>query len=215
MIDEVSEKALVKKLGKLFMETKPSRIKKIYIHTNLGTKGFKDIWSSWWETEVPPRLEVDFIFACEDIKSMIDGSLLIAIEAEFFKGKPRSPYSGLQQTLSFGLFGFDSIGLWHIFSPKVDDRDIKSCVRSVGELVNGFRLPIVYVATKINENEELKFFHPWELDWNKADYFLSCLMNLCVDKRNPLLFESSPTGPNPNEMKKRRNTLKVILKVPV
>lgn len=216
MIREMSEKALVKKLGKLFMQIKPSRIRGIHIHTNLGTKGFRDIWATWWESEIPPRLEVDFIFVCEDIKTMIDNSLLIAIEAKFFKDKIKSPYEGLHQALSFGSFGFDSLALWHIFSQDIEDENVKSSVRAAAEVINGFKLPLVYVATKINENGEFRFFCPVELiNWNKADYFLSYLLNLCTDKRNPLLFEAMPLGPNPNEIRKRRNTLKVVLKVPV
>jgi len=216
MIREMGEKALVRKLSKLFMQIKPSRIKGIRIHTNLGTKSFKDIWSTWWESEIPPRLEVDFIFICEDIKTMIDNSLLIAVETKFFKDKIKSPYEGLQQALSFGVFGFDSLVLWHIFSQDIKDENIKSSVRATAEVVNGFKLPIVYVATKINEDEEFRFFYPVELiNWNKADYFLSYLLNLCMERRNPLLFEVMSSGLNFNEIRKRRNTLKVVLKVPV
>ena len=211
-----TEKSLVRNLAQVFEEKKPSRLKRIFAHTNLTTKKFKDIWMSWWETDVPPRLEVDFIFAFEDIKKVIDNLLLVAVEVEFFRDIRKSFYDGLQQVLGFSLFGFDSLVLWHIFHERISDEDIKSRVNAINEIINGFDLPIVYMATKINEKSEFRFFAPIEsYAYNKPDYLISYLMKLCSDKRNPLLsVDKKPFGPFREEVRKRRKTLKVMLKIP-
>lgn len=221
-VDKMSERDLVERLAKLFNEVKQSstlnlsRIKKIYTHINLASEGFKEIWSDWWRTEeVPPGLEVDLVFACEDSGSVIDKALLIAFEVKYFKERLKSPYSGLQQALSFGLLGFDCIGLWHIFSPKVDDEHIERHVKFVEELIKTFNLPIIYVATKIDKKEGFKFFYPNEFKltysgWSaqeKVKFFLYDLSNLCIQRKNPLPLLSG-------KIRNRRNVLKVILKIP-
>ena len=213
---KMSEKQLVKMLGKIFEERRPSRLKKIFTHTNLSTKKFKSIWTSWWETEIPPRLEVDFIFAFEDIENAIDNLLLVAVEIEFYRNEKKSFYEGLQQVLGFSLFGFDSLVLWHIFDEEINDTLIKGYTQAIKEVIDGFELPIVYIATKTNEKFEFRFFSPWEFsNYQKPDYVIFSLMNLCLDKRNPLLSVNKPLSPFVEEVKKRRNTLKVMLKIPV
>ena len=123
---------------------------------------------------------------------------------------------GLQQVLGFSLFGFDSLVLWHIFDEELDDTFIRGYTQAIKEIINGFELPIVYIATKINEKFEFRFFSPWELsNYQKPEYVIFSLMNLCLDKRNPLLLVNKPLGPFVEEVKKRRNTLKVMLKIPV
>ena len=59
------------------------------------------------KNNLPPQLEVDMIPVFEDIKGP-DRVFIIGIEVKFFKGKTKSFCDGLQQILSFGLFGFDS-----------------------------------------------------------------------------------------------------------
>jgi len=86
------------------------------------------------KNNLPPQLEVDMIPVFEDIKGP-DRVFIIGIEVKFFKGKTKSFCDRLQQVLSFGLFGFDSLVLWHIFSEKVENRSINAYVRPVKEIV--------------------------------------------------------------------------------
>jgi|GEM_PF-1011673 len=203
------ERELVRILKDLFEESKPSGFKKIFRHTGLSTKRFRDLWSEWWGGDVPPRLEVDLIFVFEDIKNS-DRVLLAGVEVELFRDKAKSFCDGLQQILSFGLFGFDSLVLWHIFSEEMDNRKIEDYVRSTKEIIDGFALPVVYFATKLIGRDRFEFFAPWSFyssgSWN-ASYLLSCLKSCCEGKRNPLLHKQ--------DIEKRRKTLKILLKIPV
>jgi len=136
--------------------------------------------------------------------------LIAGVEVEFFKGKTKSFCDGLQQVLSFGLFGFDSLVLWHIFSEKVENKNIEEYVRSTKEIIEGFNLPIVYFATKLIGIDRFEFFAPWEFYSSKsveADYLLLSLRNCCNKRRNPLL--------DKGEIERRKKMLKVILNIPV
>lgn len=212
----MNENELVRLIGKTFEENKPSRLKKIFVHVNLATKKFTDIWASWWETEIPPRLEVDFIFAFEDIKKVIDDLLLVAVEVEYYRDKRKSFYDGLQQALSFGIFGFDSLVLWHIFDEELNIELISNYSKATAEIISGFDLPIIYMATIISKDLKFRFMYPWgTLRSENSNYVISSLMDLCLNKRNPLLSVSKPLSPPVEEIRKRRNTLKVMLKIPV
>jgi hypothetical protein len=202
------ERSLVKNLKALLEESGYSNLRKIFAHVNLATKKFHDIWSEWWKSEVPPRLEVDMIpvFNVDE-----PGRVLIAgVEVEFFRDKGKSFCDGLQQTLSFGLFGFDSLVLWHIFSEEMENRDIEEYVRSTREIIEGLNLPIVYLATKLVEKDKFEFFAPWKFYSSmniEANYLLESLRKSCSEKRNPLLYRE--------EVERRKKMLKVILKIPV
>jgi hypothetical protein len=209
-IEEIrNERELVRNLKGLLEERKLSSLKKLFIHTNLATKKFRDIWSEWWESEVPPKLEVDMIPIFEDTRET-NKVLIVGIEVEFFKGKTKSFCDGLQQILSFGLFGFDSLVLWHVFSEKMENKKIEKYVRPVKDIIEGFNLPIVYFATKLVGKDKFDFFAPWELYSSRSvevGALLTSLKNCCDEKRNPLF--------NKEEVERRKNMLKIVLKIPV
>lgn len=199
---------VVKALKKLFEEKQLPILKKTFIHTNLSTKKFQDIWSDWWETKPPPRLEVDMILVFEDVSDPRK-VFLAGVETKFFRDGKRNFYEGLQQVLSFGLFGFDSLVLWHIFSEEVDNETIAGGVKSVEEILKGFGLPVVYFATKLIDDFKFEFFAPgkeYSSAQREVEYLLRSMRDCCGKNRNTLLNE---------EIEKRRNTLKVILKIPL
>ena len=203
------ERELVKNLKGLFEERRPSSLRKIFIHTNLATKKSRDIWSEWWGSQIPPRLEVDMIPVFEDIKEL-NKVLIVGIEVKFFKGKTKSFCDGLQQILSFGLFGFDSLVLWHIFSEKMENKNIEEYVRPAKEIIEGFNLPIVYFGTKLIGKDKFELFAPWNFYSSsnvEADYLLSSLRDCCNEKRNPLL--------DKEEIEQRRRMLKLTLRIPI
>ena len=199
---------VVKALKELFEEKQFPILKKTFVHTNLSTKTFRDIWSDWWETKPPPKLEVDMILVFEDVNDPRN-VFLAGVETKFFRDSKRNFYEGLQQVLSFGLFGFDSLVLWHIFSEKVDNETIAGCVKSIKEILNGFELPVVYFATKLIDDFKFEFFAPlkeYSSAQRNVEHLLCSMRDCCSENRNPLLDE---------EIEKRRNTLKVILKIPL
>ena len=201
-----SERQLVRYLEELFKKDKPSFLRKIFIHTNLSTKRFRQVWSEWWQGEAPPRLEVDMVPVFEDGEKI----LIPGIEVEYFKDKSKNFTDGLQQVVSFGPFGFDSLVLWHIFSEKMDNLDIEGYTRSMKEMVEGFNLPIVYFATKMVGEGRFEFFAPWKLYSSagiEPGHLLRLLRDDCEKKRNPLLGKEN--------VEKARKMLKLMLKIPV
>ena len=204
-LKDMGENQLLDLLKELFEEKKPSTLKSVFAKVNLATKQFRYIWSSWWEGEVPPRQEVDLILALS-----INGEvLLIGVEVEYFRDTKRNPYRGLEQALSFGLFGFDSLVLWHIFTAELENKTVESYVKTVRELIEGFNLPLVYFATKFFEDRKFEFFSPFSSSYH---YEVADALDILLEhstsweKRNPLLHRE--------EVEQRRNVLKVILKIP-
>ena len=204
-----NEKEMVKKLHDLLRVENPRGLRKSYIHVNLATRKFHDIWADWWKTAIPPRLEVDMIPVFDELTE-VDKAFTVGVEVKFFKDEVKTFYDGLQQVLSFGLFGFDALALWHVFSPKLDNADVEKCSKPVKDIVEGLGLPITYIATKLTGDLKFEFFAPWEMyssSQMSIGYVFSSMRNLCNEKRNPLL--------NKSEVEKRKRILKVILKIPV
>ena len=204
MLEKMNEKGLLDKIGYLFEKNKISNLKKIFVKINLSTKEFRDIWSSWWEEEIPPRQEIDLILV---FTNDIEKVRIVGVEVKYFKEKGKSPYLGLDQVLSFSLFGFDSLILWHIFSPNLKNTLVENYKKPVMELINGLNLPITYIATKIFEDNTFELFAPHSISFRyKVDSFLIYLEKSTKEKRNPLFYKE--------EVKRRRKVLKIILKIP-
>ncbi|NVM55782.1 MAG: hypothetical protein HWN66_18930 [Candidatus Helarchaeota archaeon] len=217
MKDEIT---LVKKFHEMIAQKKerenqPYWLKGVHSHVNLASKGFRCIWSSWWKGETPPKLEVDMIFVFEDIKKAIDSALIIGTEIKFFRDiSKRNFYEGLQQVMAFAVFGFDGLALWHLFPEEVNDKLIENYAQATQEIINGFDLPMFYLAAKVTGQFKFKCFAPAQISQYDLDALVSWTGNSCSEKRNPLLFAEVPLGPGSGEIKKRRNTLKVMLKIP-
>lgn len=207
--EELKEKQVVKKIRDLFLDADRPALRKMFIHTNLATRKFHEVWSDWWTTGIPPRLEVDMIMVFEE-ESDSSKVFISGVEVKYFRSKKNNFYEGLQQILAFGLFGFDSLILWHIFSENMENKDIEEYVKPVKEIVEGFDLPIVYIATKLTKDMKFEFFYPLELYSSAkvdANHLLRSLRNQSLKTRNPLLRE--------DEIEKRKKTMKLILKIPV
>lgn len=203
------ERELVRSLKGLFEKSGSSILKKLYINVNLATRKFRELWSEWWESEVPPRLEIDMIPVFEDATKLKE-VFIPGIEVEFFRDKTKTFVDGLQQALSFGLFGFDSLVLWHVFPEKMESKSIEERVRHANEIIEGCHLPIVYFATRLAEQDKFEFFAPWSFYSSiprDTNYLLTNLRKCCDEKRNPLLGKE--------EVEKRKKMLKVLLKIPI
>jgi hypothetical protein len=202
----MQEKQLVKRLKRL-LEGSPTRtFRKVFAHTNLSTKQFRDIWSDWWQEGVPPRTEVDLIPVFAEGEDVA----LVGIEVEYFRSKKESFIKGLDQALSFALFGFDSVGLWHVFSEEFAASDVEKVVGPTVTLIKEMNLPVVYLATKLIDGEKFEFFAPLRY-WSSLHFDASRVLKILEDeyrqKRNPLLYKES--------VQRARKTLKVVLKIPV
>jgi hypothetical protein len=204
----MNEKELVRNLKNIFEDAKYSELIKIYVHTNLATKKFHELWKEWWKGGITPKLEVDMILIFRE--SQKQDVFMPAIEIKYFKDTSiRDFREGLQQALSFSLFGFDSLVLWHIFPEQTEKTDIDSIVKPMKELISSLNLPLVYFATRIKENK-FEFSAPWE--WGSSIdvlpyQFLWYLKKECEKTRNPLFYN--------DEIQKRRKMLKVLFKIPI
>jgi hypothetical protein len=213
----LSERIFTNKLYELIVKEKElgkhGWLRKVYKNKNLSTKEFQNIWAEWWKGELPPRTEVDIILVFEDPLEVLDKALLGCIEIEYFSIKDigrKNFYEGLQQALTFSIFGFDGLSLWHVFSSEIKDDFIYLYANTVEEVISGFKLPIFYLATKVLDEKELrmKCFKPFQLEERNIEYFIDLLNSRWIerDNRNPLLKEE--------KVKNRRKILKTALKVP-
>lgn len=212
----MNEKELVRLMCEELSQNKPSDLKKVENFVNLAIKGFEGIWSGWYKGQTPPKLEIDMIFAFEDFNRRIDDALIIGIEVKYFK-ELRGFYEGLGQILSYSIFGLDGLSLWHLFSEDVEDEEIQPFANAVIEIIRGLNLPLFYLCGKITDESPLKIrcFEPSVIMAGRdVNFFAGWMRDYCREIRNSLLFESKPLGPSLEEIRKRRSTLKVMLKIP-
>jgi len=205
----MNEKELVQNLKSLFENAGYNELVKMFALTNLATKRFHELWQEWWKTKFLPKLEVDMILVFREFQKQ--EVFIPAIEIKYFKDSSTRDFrEGIQQALSFGIFGFDSLILWHIFPEELSKEEIKTIVKPCKEIVDGFRLPITYFATRLTKDNRFELYSPWEwsssVDVNSYQ-MISYLKNESVKKKNPRFWEE--------EIQRRRKLLKVLLRIPI
>ena len=205
----MNEKELVQKLKSLFENARYNELVKIFTLTNLATKRFHELWQEWWKSKFLPKLEVDMIFVFREFQKQ--EVFILAIEIKYFKDSSTRDFrEGIQQALSYGIFGFDSMILWHIFPEEMSKEEIETIVKPCKEIVEGFRLPITYFATRIIKDSKFEMYSPWE--WSSSVdistyQMIGYIKNESMKKKNPRLWEE--------EIQKRRKLLKVLLRIPI
>ncbi|OQX86741.1 MAG: hypothetical protein B6D55_05320 [Candidatus Omnitrophica bacterium 4484_70.2] len=206
----MNEKELVQELKSLFENAGYNELFKVFALTNLATKRFHELWQEWWKTKFLPKLEVDMILVFREFQKQ--EVFMSAIEIKYFKDfSARDFREGIQQALSFGIFGFDSLILWHIFPEGASKEEIETIVKPCKDIVDGFRLPITYFATQLTkDNNKFELYAPWEwlssVDINPYQ-MIGYIKNESTKKKNPRLIEE--------EVQRRRKLLKVLLKIPI
>jgi len=204
----MNERELVKKLKILFENAGYNELVKVFALTNLATKRFHELWQEWWKTKFLPKLEVDMILVFRESQKEV---FMPAIEIKYFKDSSARDFrEGIQQALSFGIFGFDSLILWHIFPEEASKEEIETIVKPCKEVVDGFRLPITYFATRLTKDNKFELYAPWKwlssVDVNPYQ-MIGYIKNESMKKKNLRLWEE--------EIQKRRKLLKVLLKIPI
>ncbi len=210
MSERIFVEKLYETLKSMLNEGKFTWLKKVYRHRNLA----RAIWIEWWKGATPPRTEVDLILIFEDPIQLNDKALIGCLEIEYFTPndiKRKNFYAGLQQVMAFSVFGFDGLSLWHVFAPEVREDIILNFTNTMDELLKGFKLPVVYLAAKLEKEEKLilRSFSPWQNIVRNAEYFIECLNNFWMNRewRNTLLQDS--------KIRDRRSVIKILLKVPI
>lgn len=212
------ERELIKKICANLEQDKPYNLKRIEKLFNLANTNFEGVWTGWYGGETPPKLEVDIITVFEDISKRVDDALIIATEVKFLKDlKNRGFYEGIGQILSYSIFGFDGLSLWHLFDKSIEDNKIQNFSNATEEILRGFNLPVFYLCGRVVDEGKLiiKSFAPSNME-EDVKYFVGWMRKYVGDDniRNILLFENKPLGSYAEEIKKRRKTLKVTLRIP-
>lgn len=183
-----------------------SSLQEIYKRVNLASRNFEELWSKWWEGSPPPNLEVDLI----PVFKHLDEVNLIAIEVKYFKPGSKLRFSeGLGQAMSYSLFGFDCVVLWHIFDENVGDSEVENSAKALQSLRDAFDLPIFCLVTKIDNCEEMSLYHfrLGKYGPDKPTYYLRWINKQVKNNRNPMLDE--------NNIQRRRKVLKTLLGIPL
>lgn len=182
-----------------------------YHNINLATKEYRIIWESAWpETPSPARLEVDLFFILKEEKPYFEKAFLAAIEVKYFRSQRRRFFEGIGQTLAYGLLGFDGVSLWHIFEDNIPDEKAARRADISATILNGFNLPIFYLAFKIESPSRVHILSPRKLSKHietkdligeLSKYFLQ------GKNRNPMLRD--------HRVNKSRKMLKALFNIPL
>lgn len=188
-----------------------SSLKKVSKGKGVTKAEFKNTMTKWYGQGLPwPLVEPDLILVFEDLKKVVDDVMIIAIETKYFEQtqdlhkRLRQSFREVGQPLRNLIFGFDSVVLWHIFSPGIEEQIIKSYTNIVGEVIDRLKLPSVYIATTLLDSE-LRIYKPFDIQKYDLQSLVMWLHNLCDDKRNFAM-----DGP----VEIRRKSLKVALQIP-
>ena len=201
------ETKIITTLFNLFKQTKS--IKRVVKGENLKRAGFKEALN-WLQSETPwISITPDLMLFYEDYSVRTDEPIIVAIETKYLKtetkGKWREVFRQIGQPLRNLIFGFNSVVLWHLFAAGIDDEKIKKFTDICEEVITKLNLPIVYLATKIT-NDELRIYKPWDIKSQNIDYIASSIKEMCSKKINPLLYDQ--------EVIKRRRAIKTALNIP-
>lgn len=199
--------AIYERISKLDL----SSLKKVTKGRGVTTTAFKDTMTKWYGQGLPwPLAEPDLILVFEDIKRVIDDTMIVAVETKYFEQtedldkRLRQSFREVGQPLRNLIFGFDSVVLWHFFSPAVVEQKIESYTNVVGEVIDRLKLPSIYLATTILDGE-LRIYKPFDIQKQELQSLVMWLQNLCNDKRNPTM---------DRQIEIRRKSLKVALQIP-
>ena len=233
--EDTTERSIVSKLHQDLIDPKNKSLwlKKASKFVNLANKGFREIYKDWWGSETPPDLEVDLVLVFEDMNKLVDDALIVGVEVEYIEDRTKNFYIGLDQVLSFALFGFDGFALWHVFSPKASGL-VNSYRRALRETARLHRLSIHYVTLQETPEVPLKYCEdyitPYEISASRLAemtrlYFTgeNSYRRLPLHKLNlPRTLVRRPEDQMEADMfrateacKKRRGTLKTMLRIPV
>lgn len=186
-------------------------LKKISKGKAVTSTDFKETMSNWFGRQLPwPLVEPDLILVFEDVKKTIDDVMIVAIEIKCFAQtqdldkRLRQCFREFGQPLRNLVFGFDSVVLWHMFSPSIAEEKIRAYTGIIEEAIQKLKLPVVYFASTTNDSG-FHIYKPFEIEQQELLSTLMWLQNLCGGTRNPSMDK---------EIEPRRKSLKVALRVP-
>lgn len=206
-----SEADITREIYELLRRAHISSLKKICKGRSVTTSEFRNAVIGWYGREIPwPLVEPDLILVFEDYLKVVDETMIVAVEMKYFEEtrdldkRLRQSFRELGQPLRNLVFGFDSVVLWHIFSPDIEVQKIESYANMVEEVITKLKLPVAYFATVVL-NGDFKIYKPLTIAKCDAESLTIWLRNLC---------DSSRVTTDDRETKIRRSCLKVALRIP-
>lgn len=147
---------------------------------NLASIRFQEFWKEWWDSNLIPQLEIDFILVLEEEVPDLGKPCLLGVEVKYFRSNIKMNfYEGLDQSLAYLRVGLDKSALLHIFHPEFPNELVEKYSKAMEVLVRGLELPIAYVACRIKSLENLGKFtlytyysHPTQADVTLIVHFL-------------------------------------------
>jgi len=163
----------------------------------------------WWPLILP-----DLILVFEDPGKYIDNYLFTALEFKWFRDSVEKlsrmesrAYRELGQPLRYYLYGFDSVGLIHLFSVKVDENRILDYSKVINESIDKLGLPILYISIKILE-DGYRMYYPTNIEKPfDLPSLIDHLLNFLKEIRNPIFSNKKYN----KEILERRNAIKETL----
>jgi len=207
---EEEENKIVDKIAEILNKDKPWNLRRVRSRVNLFYEGFKNDIEKWYGKDNIQTLEMDLLFGFESLPkhldpNVIDDTTLVAAEVKFFKElRKRHFREGIEQSLAYALFGPDKLCLWHLFSNDIKNERVQEFTSAANELIEGLKLPIIYIAGKIS-NEEKMLIKGVYSSVNDYESELKSFIHPLSEarKRNPLLANE--------KVRKRREILKALL----
>lgn len=206
------EAEITQRIYELISKAGLSSLKRVSKGRTVTTKYFRDTVKGWFGREIPwPLVEPDLILVFEDMKKVVDDVMIVAIEIKYFEEakdldkKLRQSFRELGQPLRNLIFGVDSVVLWHLFSPNVEEPKISNYTDVIEEVKTRLKLPLVYIATT-TPNQVFKVYKPSRATMHDIQSLIYWLTNLCATCRNPAM---------DTEVKIRRSGLKMALGIPI
>lgn len=212
-------------IAKLFALLKGSgKFKKVIKGESIKGKGIGEVLG-WNEADVPWAMTVpDLILASSNFSKTPDDVFLLAIESKYFprdaaSNKPhwRQSFREIGQPLRDLLYGYDAAVLWHLFSEAVDDEHVGKYTDMCAQVIEKLKLPIVYFATKLTEQDQFAFFKPWRpektLLLSDVNYVAECLRQVNIERNGSYRAKINPLLQDKTVMA-MRGAVKSVLRIP-
>ncbi len=165
----------------------------------------KEIAARWGKGPMPANVLPDFIFVFKDFGKA--EPFLVAVEIKLFPTISRAKsrfVRGWGQLLTYGLYGFDGLAMWHLLKKEPPQERIEELDSWAREISEKWNLRAWYYAGTVDaQRGTVKAV--WEED------FPALVARMRAAMTQPAF--QSPLRWNP-EVAKRRAVLKAVLRIP-
>ncbi len=177
-------------------------LKDVKVDYNLGGKSQREIASMWEKGGFPAKVQPDLLFVFKEFQQT--EPFLIAVELKLFENiRKVDLYAGWGQVLTYGLFGFDGLALWHLLKEEPSSDDLERLQATGEKLSKDWGLTIWYLAGQIDgQSKSIRT----RISSMAIPGVVSWMYNTLVKEQSRLRFNS--------DAMKLRSVLKADLRIP-